>query len=339
MKNRTIALMTAFAFLLISGCATTKTPPISEKINYVEAQKTPDTVQEKVIVEDSSPIPIPGQFKEMPETQKQGDNASRAVGNNTQETESPLQVIEKANHDATQNPTSEGYFNAIMRYDYDPGALYQIYCAPLKLTDIQLQAGEEIQGSPAAGDTVRWIMGIGRSMENEVERQHLYIKPTRADLYTTLSINTNKRSYHIELHSYKDAYMAAVSWRYPQDEIELIIKQAEAEQRKEMTVVSTNIDINNLNFNYTVKAYKGDMPAWKPVLIFDDGKKVFIQFPKGMLVNESPALFVVSDANNETQLVNYRVKNEYYIVDRLFKRAELRLGQKDQTIIRISRGE
>ena len=261
MKNRTIAAMTASVFLLISVCATTKTPQSSEKINYVEAQKTPDTVQEKVIVEDSSPIPIPGQFKEMPETQKQGDNASRAVGNNTQETESPLQVIEKANHDATQNPTSEGYFNAIMRYDYDPGALYQIYCAPLKLTDIQLQAGEEIQGSPAAGDTVRWIMGIGRSMENEVERQHLYIKPTRSDLYTTLSINTNKRSYHIELHSYKDAYMAAVSWRYPQDEIELIIKQAEAEQKKEMTVVSTNIDINNLNFNYTVKAYKGDMPA------------------------------------------------------------------------------
>jgi len=339
MKNRTIAAMTASVFLLISGCATTKTPQISEKINYVEAQKISDPVQEQAAVEASAPVPLQGQFKEVPQTQQQEEYATKAAVNTTRETESPLQVIEKANHDATQNPTSEGYFNAVMIYDYDPGALYQVYCSPLKLTDIQLQAGEEIQGSPAAGDTVRWIMGVGRSMENGIERQHLYIKPTRSDLYTTLSINTNKRFYHIELHSYKDAYMAAVSWRYPQDEIEQMKKQAEAKQEKEKAVVSTNIDINNLNFNYTVKAYKGDMPAWKPVLIFDDGKKVFIQFPKGMHVSESPALFVVSDSSGETQLVNYRVKNEYYIVDRLFNRAELRLGQKDQTIIRILKGE
>jgi len=338
MKNKCIASITAITFLLISGCATTKTTPISEKIKFVEAIKTPDPVQEKAIVQVPVSMPIPGQLKAMPNTQQQGDTISKS-GDKTRETELPLQVIEKANHDATQNPSSEGYFNAIMKYDYDPGALYQVYCAPLKFTDIQLQPGEEILGNPAAGDTVRWIMGIGKSMENGVTQQHLYIKPTRSDLYTTLSVNTNKRFYHIELHSFKDAYMAAVNWRYPQDEIEQAQRQAEAEQEKEKTVTSTNIDINNLDFNYVVKAYKGDMPAWKPLLIFDDGKKVFIKFPKGMLVNESPALFVLSDSNKETQLVNYRVKNEYYIVDRLFKRAELRLGQKEQTIIRISKGE
>jgi type IV secretion system protein TrbG len=331
-------VMTTLMFLLISGCATTKTPPISEKIKYVEAKKTLEPVQEQAMVEISTIVPLPGQLKELPEIRKHEDDASN-TGNNKQETESPLQVIEKANHDATQNPTSEGYFNAIMKYDYDPGALYQVYCAPLKLTDIQMQPGEEIQGNPAAGDTVRWIMGIGKSIENGVAQQHLYIKPTRTDLYTTLSVNTNKRFYHIELHSYKDAYMAAVNWRYPQDEIDVMKRQAEAEKEDQKTVTATNIDINNLNFNYAVKAYKGDMPSWKPVLIFDDGKKVFIKFPKGMLVNEAPVLFVVSDTNQETQLVNYRVKNEYYIVDRLFKQAALRLGQKDQTIIRISKSE
>lgn len=335
MKNRTFYSITASVFLLISGCATTKTHPISEKITYIEAQKTPDPVKEPAVVEVPTSVPFPGQLKEMPETRKQGDNEASTAG----ETESPLQVIEKANHDAAQNPSSEGYFNAIMKYDYDPGALYQVYCAPLKLTDIQLQPGEEIQGNPAAGDTVRWIMGIGRSMENGVVRQHLYLKPTRADLHTTLSINTDKRFYHIELHSFKETYMAAVNWRYPQDEIERLTKQAEAKEEMAKAVTSTDIDINNLDFNYAIKAFKGDMPSWKPVLVFDDGKKVFIKFPKEMMVNESPVLFVLSENSNETQLVNYRVKNEYYIVDRLFKRAELRLGQKDQTILRISKGE
>ena len=35
--------------------------------------------------------------------------------------------------------------------------------------------------------------------------------------------------------------------------------------------------------------------------------------------------------------MNYRVKNDTYIVDRLFETAELRLGQKDQEIVRIVR--
>lgn len=338
MKNQIIVAMTASLFLLTSGCATTKTPPISEKITYMEAKTTTEPVQEQAIAEMMSLLPVPGQLKEMPEVRKREDGTSKA-GNNAPETESPLQVIEKANHDAVQNPTSDGYFNAVMKYDYDPGTLYQVYCAPLKLTDIQMQPGEEILGNPAAGDTVRWIMGIGKSMENGVAQQHLYIKPTRTDLYTTLSVNTNKRSYHIELHSYKDTYMAAVNWRYPQEELEVIKKQAEAEEESQKIVTATNIDINNLNFSYAVKIYKGESPSWKPFMVFDDGKKVFIRFPKGMLVREAPALFVLSDTKDETQLVNYRVKNEFYIVDRLFKQAELRLGQKDQTIIRILRRE
>jgi type IV secretion system protein VirB9 len=55
-----------------------------------------------------------------------------------------------------------------------------------------------------------------------------------------------------------------------------------------------------------------------------------------MLEREAPALFVIS-STGDTQLVNYRVKNDTYVVDRLFESAELRLGQKDQEIVRIVR--
>jgi type IV secretion system protein VirB9 len=61
------------------------------------------------------------------------------------------------------------------------------------------------------------------------------------------------------------------------------------------------------------------------------------RFPAAMVLREAPALFVLRDS--QTELVNYRVKNDTYVLDRLIDAAELRVGQKDQEIVRIARGE
>jgi type IV secretion system protein TrbG len=313
---------------LLSGCASTpKAVRSSQTVNYIEAERMPDPAQDEskqTVVAVPAIIPMPGQLKKMPDA----DGAKTGP----QETD-PQKIIDSANHGSTQNPSSESYFNAVMKYDYEPGALYQVYCAPLKLTDIQLQPGEKISGSPAAGDTVRWIMGLGESKDNGISQQHLYIKPTRAGLYTTLSINTNKRSYLVELHSYTDTYMAAVNWRYPQEELEILRRQAEASKELEKNTIAT-VDLDHVNMNYAFKMIKGKVPSWKPVHVFDDSRKVYIEFPESMSTQESPVLYVVSD-NKDAQIVNYRHKGNYYIVDRLFNQAELRLGQKDQTILEI----
>ena len=324
MRKIIFIVMVSFLF----GCASTpKAVHYNKNTNYIEAEKLTDPEikqSDNTVVAVPTAIPMPGQLKQLP------DADSTKTG--PQEIE-PQKIIDSANHGATQNPSSESYFNAIMKYDYEPGALYQVYCAPLKLTDIQLQPGEKIAGSPAAGDTVRWIMGLGESKDNGISQQHLYIKPTRAGLYTTLSINTDKRSYLVELHSYTDTYMAAVNWRYPQEELEIIRKQAEASKELEKNTIAT-VDLDHVNMNYDFKMIKGKVPSWKPVHVFDDSKKVYIQFPESMSTQESPVLYVLSD-NNEAQIVNYRHKGNYYIVDRLFNQAELRLGQKDQTILEI----
>ena len=47
-------------------------------------------------------------------------------------------------------------------------------------------------------------------------------------------------------------------------------------------------------------------------------------------------LFVVGPQGDD-QLVNYRVHDNYYIVDSLFAAAELRLGEAPQQVVRISR--
>jgi hypothetical protein len=80
----------------------------------------------------------------------------------------------------------------------------------------------------------------------------------------------------------------------------------------------------------------GSNPPWKPLRAFDDGEKVYIQFPPGIAQGELPPLFVIG-AQGDGQLVNYRFRSPYYIVDRLFGAAELRLGGDKGDVVRIER--
>ena len=96
------------------------------------------------------------------------------------------------------------------------------------------------------------------------------------------------------------------------------------------------MNLASLDFGYRVEVKKGSRPSWLPVKVFDDGRKTFVQFPEAMLSREAPVLFVVGKSG-EVQLVNYRVKNDYYIVDRLFEKAELRAGEKGDMIVRITK--
>ena len=51
-----------------------------------------------------------------------------------------------------------------------------------------------------------------------------------------------------------------------------------------------------------------------------------------------PPLFVIGPEGDTSELVNYRVRGNYMIVDRLFAAAELRLGAGDsQKRVRIVR--
>jgi type IV secretion system protein VirB9 len=245
----------------------------------------------------------------------------------------PQQVVADANRKAAQAPDERSYFNAIVQYSYEPGTLYQVFAAPMRITDIALEPGERILGQPASGDVVRWLLAIGKSMDHGVEQSHVYLKPTRPDLETNLAINTDRRSYLLELHSYPDTYMAAVVWRYPEDELARLASQSSEiaeRQRSSAPVVS----LDELNFHYTIQVTKGT-PVWTPLQCFDDGRRTFIRFPQAMVVREAPVLFVLRD--KETQLVNYRVKGDTYVIDRLIDAAELRVGQQDQEIVRIVR--
>src|SRR3546814_2908336 len=83
-------------------------------------------------------------------------------------------------------------------------------------------------------------------------------------------------------------------------------------------------------------AISGDRPAWRPVRAFDDGAKTYVEFPPSLGTGEAPPLFVVG-TDGKAELVNYRLRGRFYVVDRIFDAAELRLGLKKQQVVRIDR--
>lgn len=233
---------------------------------------------------------------------------------------------------ARVQPDRTGFVNAIQVFPYTEGALYQVYAKPGQVTDIALQQGEQLVGSGpvASGDTVRWMIGDTVSGSGPMARVHILVKPVRPDIATNLVINTDRRTYHLELRANPSVYMASVSWTYPQDQL-IALRQARAEAEREAPVAA-GMDLSLLNFRYAIE---GDRPEWRPLRAFDDGVRVFVEFPESIAQGELPPLFVIG-AKGEAELVNYRVSGRYMIVDRLFARAELRLGgRKGQHTVRI----
>lgn len=242
----------------------------------------------------------------------------------------PVSHITAANAAARVQPSGDNYLNATQVYAFEAGALFQVYGAPGHVTDIALQPGEVLsgQGPVAAGDTVRWIIGQTESGAGEGRRIHILVKPTRTDLKTNLIINTDRRTYHLELNAQASAYMASVSWRYPQDE--LIALEAQAARQAERDA-EPRIRLQDLNFGYRIS---GARTAWRPVRVFDDGRQVILEFDAVIDQATLPPLFLL-DADGGAALVNYRVLGRRLIVDRLFDVAELRLvsGRRTQTVL------
>ena len=116
--------------------------------------------------------------------------------------------------------------------------------------------------------------------------------------------------------------------QYKKEKANRYIKQNSFEKSPQ-----SRVDINNLNFNYEIE---GDV-EWKPIRVYNDGIKTFIQMPKDMSVQEAPALLVLDNSSNKN-LVNYRLKEDKYIVDKLFDTAIPLLGVgDDQESITIQR--
>jgi type IV secretion system protein VirB9 len=311
--------------LAIAACTPAYKPP---RISYdnppQRAVLVPDPPKPVNVIQVPTPLPLPGQLEPL-----------RAARISPPELPDPTARVAAANAAARMQPTRDDYINAVQVYPFTEGALYEVYAAPEEITDIALQPGEQLVGSGpvAAGDTVRWIIGDTTSGTGASTQVHILVKPTRPDLTTNLIINTDRRTYHLELRSTAATYMASISWNYPEDQL-IAIRQQNA-QADQAAPIATGVDVSALNFRYQIE---GDNPPWRPLRAFDDGRQVFIEFPSGIGQGDMPPLFVIGPSGKTTDLVNYRVRGADMIVDSLFAEAELQMGDgSSQQRVRIVR--
>lgn len=256
-------------------------------------------------------------------------------------------VLRTAYRRAVVTPLGASFVNGNQVYAFEPNRLYRIDASPRFLTVIALRPGEKLV-SKAAGDTVRWVIGetAGASNGAGASQTLVLIKPLQGGLRTNLVLTTDQRVYLVEAVSHEEAvYTSMVSWQYPAEEMRELQLTRAADQVRTLAlranVVDSGLNLDRLNFNYDIRPAGGSVfrsataPRWQPVRVFDDGAKTFIQFPAGLASSDAPPLFLVGPRNT-AELVNYRFANGYYVVDRLFSVAELRLGEKPQTVVRIT---
>ncbi|MCG7508639.1 P-type conjugative transfer protein TrbG [Mesorhizobium retamae] len=295
--------------IALVGCATPQKPP---EITYDRNVPPLPALPASVTDDRPKPLHIPPAWRP----------AKGGTAANT-----PVERVESANAAARVQPRREGYYNAIQIYPWSEGALYQVYAAPGQITDVALEPGESLTGAGpiAAGDTARWIIGDTESGSGVTRRVHVLVKPSRPDITTNVVITTDRRTYMLELRSGPKPYMPAVAWAYSRS-------VAANGHGVPATPIIPVVAARNYRYGLT-----GDNPPWKPVSVCDDGRRVYVEFPRGIVQGEMPPIFVIGP-EGEAQIANTRIYRNMLIVDRLFGAAELRLGSgKHQQTVRIVR--
>ncbi|WP_321809013.1 TrbG/VirB9 family P-type conjugative transfer protein [Burkholderia sp. BCC1993] len=259
------------------------------------------------------------------------------VGNLARENQALRSKIEimKATDRSTQSSADRASVGSATLFTYRDYDIYTVFASPEHITYIYLQPGEYLTGNkkPILGDSERWTADAQITGDGAQQRTIIIVRPDEEDLSTTMGIATNRRFYQFKLVSRSDFFLSAATFRYPDDEA---AQRAMAYQQAALggnAAPAATFDPSKLYTNWTVAG--PDVP-WKPMRVFDDGNKTYIQMPTDLKNTEAPVLFAV-ESDGVPHLVAYRVKpgTNTYEVDRVLRGAEMRVGQTD--VVKITR--
>lgn len=315
----TIAL--AAAGSLLAGCtalagggaASLETGPVPE-VALAAFEEAPVVPVEPVV--SATEVPYLAATPSAPVVQTRAGPSGRAA-------------IAIANRAARSPSRADGFVGGVQVFAWSPGRVFEVWTAPLRVTTLTLGEGETLV-SKAAGDTIRWQIGEVASGSGAARRTHVLLKPLERGLETNLVLTTDRRVYLLDLKSGPaDAFNAAIAW----DEPATSAAGAIVEEPKGADPLVT--PQGPLDARYRIEP-QGRRARWTPSSVFNDGTRTFIAFDADLQVNEAPVLFVLTP-DGEAQLVNYRHQGGLFVVDRLFDRAELRLGDRRPQVVRIIR--
>ncbi len=203
-----------------------------------------------------------------------------------------------------------------------------IACSPLQVCEIVMAANEKITGV-YPGDTSRWLFEVAHSGTDNAQQSHVMFKPKLSDIVTNAIITTDQRTYHVYLQAKDNSHNLPVAFYYPDDLenqwklLQQNTQQSISDAKQQAENDRRSFNTQQLNFNYRIDASDfSNKPVWTPVRAFNDGKQVYLQIPDSASTSSLPTLYIL-DSNSKPQLVNFRVKKPYYMVDQLFKQAIL----------------
>jgi P-type conjugative transfer protein TrbG len=207
-----------------------------------------------------------------------------------------------------------------------------LYCKPLRVCDLQLQPGESVL-DVALGDTEFWHAQKMESGPAGARAPHVIFKPVEERISTNAIITTDRRTYHVGLISVEDpdgkrSYFRHAGFYYPSETVTAWMSEKQREEQVRLaTEAAARSELEpgvppELYYGYEIS---GDTVPWRPEKVFDDGTRVYIKMPTAMHVTEAPALWVI-DEHGQQNLVNYRIRDGHYIVDKLFSKARMAVG-------------
>jgi len=268
--------------------------------------------------------------------------------------------------DRAKNFESQNMTDGAVQFTW-PAEIPSIVCAVLQVTDVALEPGEAIT-SVSTGDNLRWSVEAVVSGEGPAQQPHLIIKPFDRGLVTSVVVTTTRRSYHLTLRSTDQQYMHAVSFTYPGERQKQAAPAPAPEQKPKVNVALTQeVDPPPTPEKKLAHKTSGDLPRggkvhldppggpqftqdpdsyrisgnprWRPINVYNDGRKTYVVMTEEMTKTEAPAMLVLRRNNYlfgyDKVLANYRVQHKTYIVDTVFDRAILVSGRDKVTLTRV----
>lgn len=324
----------ASSALSFSSCRTTDMEKIGNEVEGHE--KNEPAMSEIDIINDYNEQMIEQAMKNV-DVEKTIVYVDRPVYYPVEEKEAKLtgkDAAKKSTADAMKKP--EKFVHGTMYYDFDEDFTYEIYCQPFRVTDIQLEPGEQCLEMPFLSEEKVWEIGAGVSRVGAVDTQHFFLKPYSAGLETSFIIITDKRIYHLMLKSFRDTYMTQVKWEYPNAMPFNVMQSGENTSGwksnklgniNKLSSDGVKIDPRYLSFDYKMSYPLFSKPYWLPYRVYDDGSKTYITMNETVLHMATPVLF-----NKRNERINYFVDKNLIVINELIEKVTLRIGRKKVVI-------
>lgn len=223
---------------------------------------------------------------------------------------------------ASAIPRPIGGENRIKIINYTPNTVFKFVGHYEFQSIIEFAQDEEIETISMGTPTPWLIVPAGN---------RIFLKPVEDNATTNMTVITNKRMYFFEMHAEEatsvndDNLNFVVKFVYP-DQFSGINNSSSTTAGISQISSVTGPDMSHpekYNFKYSIST--GEEGVTEPLLIFDDGEFTYMKFPD--LNAELPAVFLV-DSENKESLINFRIDNNYLVIERVADRFTLRHGNE-----------